>query len=85
MEASQSTVAQNIFKFADDVDTHGERTIGVLTKCDLVVTFDTDAFEAVSNRSIHPKRFQLTSLDVEKAPEPGACASSWMVRGQEQI
>lgn len=48
MEASQSTVAQKIFKFADDVEASGDRTIAVLTKCDLVVTEDTDAFEAVS-------------------------------------
>ena len=48
MEAGQSTVGQNIFKFADDVDITGERTIGVMTKCDLAVTSDTDAFQAVS-------------------------------------
>lgn len=47
MEATQSTVGQKIFKFADDVDIEGERTLGVMTKCDLVVTSDTDAFEAV--------------------------------------
>lgn len=51
MEASQSTVSQKIFKFADDVDPAGERTIGVITKCDLVVTADTDAFEAVRESS----------------------------------
>jgi hypothetical protein len=48
MEATQSTVGQKIFKFADDVDTTGERTIGVMTKCDLTVTSETDAFEAAS-------------------------------------
>ena len=48
MEATQSTVGQKIFKFADDVDTTGERTIGVMTKCDLAITSDTDAFEAAS-------------------------------------
>jgi len=48
MEASQGTVGQKIFKFADDVDTDGQRTIGVLTKCDLAPTTDADAFEAVS-------------------------------------
>lgn len=47
MEASQSTVGQKIFKFADDVDVNGSRTLGVMTKCDLAITSETDAFEAV--------------------------------------
>lgn len=47
MEASHYTVAQKIFNFADDVDPTGERTIGVLTKCDLVPTTDPDALEEV--------------------------------------
>jgi len=50
MEASQGTVGQKIFKFADDVDTDGQRTIGVLTKCDLAPMTDADAFEAVSSQ-----------------------------------
>jgi hypothetical protein len=48
MEAAQPTVNQNIFKLAADVDINGERTIGVLTKCDMVKTSDTDALEAAS-------------------------------------
>ena len=49
MEATQGTVSQGIFKFAEDVDVNGERTIGVMTKCDLVPTpeVDRDAFETV--------------------------------------
>jgi hypothetical protein len=49
MEATQGTETQKIFKFADDVDITGERTLGVLTKCDLVKTSETDAFQAVSS------------------------------------
>ena len=47
MEASQLTNNQKIFDFADDVDTTGERTLGVLTKCDIVNLEQTDDFEAV--------------------------------------
>jgi len=47
MEALQTTVSQKIFTFAGDVDSLGERTIGVMTKCDRVNTLETDAFEAV--------------------------------------
>lgn len=47
MEASQATVGQKIFKFANDVDVSGGRTLGVMTKCDLASTLGTDAFEAV--------------------------------------
>jgi len=48
MDATQGTETQKIFKFADDVDITGERTLGVLTKCDHVKTKDTDHFQAVS-------------------------------------
>jgi len=48
MEASQLTNNQKIFAFADDVDIEGERTLGVLTKCDIVNLEQTDDFEAVS-------------------------------------
>ena len=47
MDASQATSAQGIFGFAKDADVNGERTLGVLTKCDNVVTRDTDIFFAV--------------------------------------
>jgi len=48
MDATQRTEIQKIFKLADDVDITGERTLGVLTKCDNVKTKDTDPFQAVS-------------------------------------
>jgi hypothetical protein len=51
MEASQLTNNQKIFAFADDVDITSERTLGVLTKCDIVNLEQTDDFEAV--RSCH--------------------------------
>lgn len=56
MEASQSTVGQKIFKFADDVDVNGSRTLGVMTKCDLTVTTETDAFEATLRRAKNLER-----------------------------
>ncbi|RDW83036.1 hypothetical protein BP5796_04527 [Coleophoma crateriformis] len=56
MEATQSTVSQKIFKFADDVDTTGTRVIGVMTKCDLVSTTDTDALEATLRRARNEER-----------------------------
>jgi hypothetical protein len=47
MEANQQTVAQKIFKLALDADPTRERTIGVMTKADLLNASDTDAFNAV--------------------------------------
>lgn len=49
MDATQETIHQKIFSFVDDVDPAGERTIGVMTKCDLVPTpeKDVDAYESV--------------------------------------
>lgn len=35
MKATQTIVLQEIFTFVEDVDPTGERTIGVMTKCDL--------------------------------------------------
>jgi len=55
MEASQLTNNQKIFAFADDVDIEGARTLGVLTKCDIVNLEQTDDFEAV--RSCHSNVF----------------------------
>jgi len=49
MDATQETIHQKIFSFVDDVDPEGERTLGVMTKCDLVPTAekDIDAHESV--------------------------------------
>jgi hypothetical protein len=49
MDATQETIHQKIFSFVDDVDPDGERTLGVMTKCDLVPTADkdVDAYESV--------------------------------------
>jgi len=49
MDATQETTHQKIFSFVDDVDPSGGRTIGVMTKCDLVPTAekDEDAHESV--------------------------------------
>jgi hypothetical protein len=47
MEANQQTVAQKIFKLALDADPMRGRTIGVMTKADLLNPSDTDAFNAV--------------------------------------
>ncbi|KAH6674795.1 P-loop containing nucleoside triphosphate hydrolase protein [Halenospora varia] len=48
MEAHQEPVNQKIFRFADDVDVNGERTIGVLTKVDCVPVGEdhSDQFQA---------------------------------------
>lgn len=49
MDATQETIHQKIFSFVDDVDPDGKRTLGVMTKCDLVPTAekDVDAHESV--------------------------------------
>ncbi|KAF4629379.1 hypothetical protein G7Y89_g8768 [Cudoniella acicularis] len=48
MEVHQEPVNQKIFRFADDIDMTGERTIGVLTKVDCVPVGPdhTDQFQA---------------------------------------
>jgi len=52
MEASQQYVGQTIFSFAGDADEKGERTLGVLTKCDRMQVDETDALEAVRSRNL---------------------------------
>ncbi|PVH75992.1 hypothetical protein DL98DRAFT_497701 [Cadophora sp. DSE1049] len=56
MEALQSTVVQKIFKFAEDVDVNGSRTLGVITKCDLPKVAETDDFEALIRRAKNQER-----------------------------
>ena len=57
MDASHQTSLQQILRLAADVDPSGDRTIGVLTKPDLVKTSERDVFDAVRNRYLLPFHF----------------------------
>lgn len=90
MEATQGTVSQGIFKFADDVDINGERTIGVMTKCDLVPTSDTDrdAFETVCCTSFGLNSIRILLLmisDYQKSEESREGSETWMVCCEEPV
>ena len=54
MDASHQTSLQQILRLAADVDPSGDRTIGVLTKPDLVKTSERDVFDAVRNSIFYP-------------------------------
>lgn len=54
MDASHQTLLQQILRLAADVDPSGDRTIGVLTKPDLVKTSERDVFDAVRYRIFYP-------------------------------
>jgi hypothetical protein len=62
MEANQQTVAQKIFKLALDADPTRGRTIGVMTKADLLNPFDTDAFNAVCYAQFRDRTISLSNM-----------------------
>jgi hypothetical protein len=47
MEAPQQCTGPDIFQIAKRFDPFGERTLGVLTKCDCVSDGESEAFQAV--------------------------------------
>jgi hypothetical protein len=54
MDASHQTSLQQILRLAADVDPSGDRTIGVLTKPDLVKNSERDVFNAVRKSIFYP-------------------------------
>jgi hypothetical protein len=51
MAASQEATRPRIFQIAERFDAPGERTLGVLTKCDCVSDGESDIFQSVSSAS----------------------------------
>lgn len=48
MDVSQPVSCQELFGYAGMSGHVSERVVGVMTKCDLASTLDTDSFEAVN-------------------------------------